>query len=237
MAWPHDLGAMDIAALVWMVVCWVGYGLLVDRDLHLGRPSLNRLMAELRRHWVERMLDRDIRIMDSQLVGHSINSVTFFASTTTIVIAAIAGVLGSLDGAIPFAGHLMFVAESSVELFELKLFVLLAIFIVGFFSFTWALRQYNYCCALIGAAPVHSSSKTSRDAAARPIASMMTMAIGAFNAGLRAYYFALAALAWFAGPWPFILASTAVLALLVRRQLMSAARDAVAAQVAAHDVA
>lgn len=234
---PDDLGAMDVVALAWMVAMWAGYGLLVDRDLRLGRPSLNRLMADLRRHWVERMLERDIRIMDSQLVGHSINSVTFFASTTTIVIAALAGVLGSLDGTIPFAGQLTFVAETSVELFELKLFALLAIFVVAFFSFTWALRQYNYCCALIGAAPMHSSSKASRDTAARPIAAMMTMAIGSFNNGLRAYYFALAALAWFAGPWAFIIASTGVLALLVRRQLASPARDAVAAQVAAHDVA
>jgi uncharacterized membrane protein len=233
---PADVDVMDVVALAWMVAMWAAYGLLVDRDLRVGRPSLNRLMADLRRHWVERMLDRDIRIMDSQLVGHSINSVTFFASTTTIVIAALAGVLGSLNGTIPFAGHLTFVADTSIELFETKLFVLLAIFVVAFFSFTWALRQYNYCCALIGAAPVHTSSKASRDAAARPIAAMMTMAIGSFNNGLRAYYFAVATLAWFAGPWLFIAASTAVLALLARRQLASPAREAVAAQVAAHDV-
>ncbi len=229
---PSDLGWWDVVAVVWMLACWVAYGLVVDRAVLMGRPSLNVYMAELRVIWVREMLKRDVRIMDSQLVGHTINSVTFFASATTIVIAGVVGLLGSLGEAQPFAERLLFIPATSIELFELKVLALLAIFIAGFFSFTWSLRQYNYCCALIGAAPPEPLDAEVREAAARPIARVMTLAIGSFNNGLRAYYFAVATLAWFVDPLLFIAASTAVLLLLARRQLWSGARTAVGAHLA-----
>jgi uncharacterized membrane protein len=43
---------------------------------------------------------------------------------------------------------------SSPGSIRLCLLVLLAIFVHGFFKFTWALRQYNYGITMIGAAPM-----------------------------------------------------------------------------------
>ena len=40
-------------------------------------------MLALRDAWMLRMLERDNRITDSSLLGHTIHSISFFASTTT----------------------------------------------------------------------------------------------------------------------------------------------------------
>jgi len=76
-----DTTPLDLAALAWFLVVWLGYGWIAD---HVpGRPiGLNHHMVTLRQAGMERMLERDNRIVDSQLVGHTIHSVTFFASTT-----------------------------------------------------------------------------------------------------------------------------------------------------------
>ena len=48
-----------------------------------------------------------------------------------------------------------------------------------------------------------------------------------FNRGLRAYFFALAALAWFVHPWLMIMAATWVVFVLYRREFRSKALAAI----------
>ena len=52
-----------------------------------------------------------------------------------------------------------------------------------------------------------------------------------FNTGLRAYYFALAALAWFIQPWLFIGLTTWMLGVLLKRQLRSRTATAIEDQL------
>jgi uncharacterized membrane protein len=55
---------------------------------------------------------------------------------------------------------------------------------------------------------------------------MLSLAFWQFNAGIRAYYFALATLGWFIHPVVFMAATGTIVLVLVRRQLYSAtARD------------
>jgi uncharacterized membrane protein len=55
------------------------------------------------------------------------------------------------------------------------------------------------------------------------MASILNPALGSFSAGVRGYYFALAAAGWLLGPIPLIVASLAATALLTSRQLGSQA--------------
>lgn len=102
----------------------------------------------------------------------------------------------------------------------MKLLLLAGIFVYAFFKFTWALRQYNYACALIGAMPTHVTLER-RSHLAEPSSRVVTLAVTNFNGGLRAYYFALAVLSWLVHPLLFIFVSTWVALVLVRRQLRS----------------
>jgi uncharacterized membrane protein len=52
-------------------------------------------------------------------------------------------------------------------------------------------------------------------------------ALSAFNAGVRGYYFALAAAAWLFGPWAFGLSTLGAIGLLVWRQQHSPAARAI----------
>jgi uncharacterized membrane protein len=56
---------------------------------------------------------------------------------------------------------------------------------------------------------------------------ILNPALSAFNAGVRAYYFALAAAVWLLGPMPFLAATLGAMTLLLWRQRRSRASTAV----------
>ncbi len=226
---PSDVSLIDAVAFGWFLASWIGFTVVQDHLLK-GRVAVNQHLKILRRHWMERMLERDNRIMDSQLVGHTMNSCTFFASTSMLVLAGLVGSFGAIEHAHGIVGDLSFTVRTSRQFFEVKMLLLVAIFTFGFFKFTWALRQYNYCCALIGSAPPPPVAADERRAMAETIAEAMTLAVTALNGGLRAYYFAMAALGWFIGPWLFMLGSSTVLVVLTRRQGFSATETAIRRQ-------
>jgi uncharacterized membrane protein len=222
---PEDLTWLDVAAFLAFLAIWFGYGILFDGRFR--RPnSINARMIGIREAWMMRLLDRDNRITDTTLVGHSIRSVTFFASTTLILIAALVGVLGSAERVHSATLNLSVLFGGGTQaLFELKVFLVVAIFVYAFFKFTWAIRQFNYFAAIIGSAPEASSPALDPKFPKR-MALMLSHGFWHFNAGVRAYYFALAALGWFIHPVLFIAATVLITLVLVRRQLFSAtARD------------
>jgi uncharacterized membrane protein len=213
------LPALDALALAWFLLLWAGYNLIVDRLLR--RPvGLNQHMHLVRQAWMGALLRRDERVLDAILMGHLIHSVSFFASTTMLLVAALVGILAAVNQAFDAVMSLTFTVATSRALFELKLLLLAGIFVYAFFKFTWALRQYNYACALIGAVPTHVAIER-RSQLAEPSSRVLTLAVTNFNGGLRAYYFALAVLSWLVHPLLFIAVSTWVALVLVRRQVRS----------------
>jgi uncharacterized membrane protein len=183
-------------------------------------------MLEMRRAWMVSMLARDNRITDASLIGNVVHSATFFASTAVVALAALLGTLGSLDHAHAAVQGLAFTAKTSRPLLEAKAMLLLLVFAHAFLKLSWAVRQLNHCLALIGAAPLRPDAARG-DAFADRAASVLSLAIGSFDAGLRAYYFALAALAWLLGPAAFLLATGGIVAMLLWRQFGSAASEAI----------
>jgi uncharacterized membrane protein len=202
----------DMLGLFWFVVVWVGYTLYADRR----EPRTQSLRAVMHRHrylWMQQMLLRDNRVTDINILRNLIGGVSFFASTTLLILAGIVSVLGSTNRAIELVRDLPFAARTTQVQWELKLLVLAVIFVYAFFKFTWTLRQFNYCAILIGAAP-----RGADDDYARRTAEVATNASKDFNQGLRAYYFSLAALSWFVSPWLFMAATTVVVAVLYTRE-------------------
>lgn len=214
----------DYAALALFFLCWLGYGPLLKL---LARQSgtLNDDMELVRRVWMTAMTHREIRLVDSQLMGHSINSASFFASTNLLLIAAVAGILfggqGALEG---FAS--VGAVDTPIKLLEGKLALVLLCLVRGLLDFIWALRQMNYTLALIGAAPeVHVEAD--REALGQAAAALLNPALSSFSQGVRAYYFALAAAAWLFGPPWLAIGVAAAFALLVYRQAASPAALAI----------
>lgn len=226
---PLEMTGWDWAAVGLYFGLWGVFNLVQDRLLR-GHGIINQKLFYLRRHWMACMLARDNRMMDAVLIGHTMHSCTFFASTTILIVAGLVGAFGAIDRAHELLMSLTFTAKSSRQFFEMKMLLLAAVFIFGFFKFTWALRQFNYCLALIGSAPSAPLTPGEIRLMSANIADTMSMAVRAFNGGMRSYYFALAALGWFIDPRLFIAASLGVVIVLTTRQSTSRAAGHIEAQ-------
>lgn len=216
----HELSGIDRLALGWFFFCWIGYGYFSEHSTP-GRQSLVGVSHTYRLEWARQMLRREVRIVDSALVGNLMTSVSFYANTTIYIIAGLMAVLGTLDKAILVAADLPFAHTAGRELWEVKLLLLLGVFIFAYFKFTWALRQLNLLSILIGAAPDVTAAEAEHDRFANRMAAINTLSGDEFNRAIRAYYFGLAALFWFVQPWLFIVMITAITAVLYRRDFAS----------------
>jgi uncharacterized membrane protein len=230
------LPLVDMACLAVFVLTWLSYGYAVHR---FSPGSINARLGGLRVAWMRTLLRRDNRIVDSGLLGHVVNSASFFASASLIVIGALVSLLSNVDHLQPAIEGLAFVAPVSRRLFEIKVVLPLVVMVYGFVQFTWAIRQLNYTIVLIGAAPDYRSVGAFRERLAQAIGGVMTAALYSFNSGLRSYYYAIASLTWLAAPWAMALTAVMLTGLLVWRQIASPTarlfQEALAATDAAHE--
>src|SRR6185295_15521350 len=88
-----DLDPRDIAALSVFAVCWLFYQPLLSLFSRRGGPAINTDLNVVRAAWMRNMARRESHFLDGQLLGHALNSASFFASSNLILIAAAAGVL------------------------------------------------------------------------------------------------------------------------------------------------
>jgi len=218
---------MDAIALAFFVAAWFGYNVLVDRDMHSAR-GLRALMHHHRLEWARQMVVRDQHFIDAALMGHLMNSVTFYANTTIYIVAALIATAGALDSLVSFAAELPFAGRQSKLLVEAKIFLLITVFVFAYFKFTWAHRQYSLMLILIGSSPDRSRPPDVLEAYAQKCARINSLAGDEFNRGIRSYYFGFAALGWFLHTAVFIALTLLILAVLWRRDFRSKTMRALA---------
>jgi uncharacterized membrane protein len=212
---------LDIAAFLFFVVAWVGYAAFATRH---GRnvPSLHTSMDAYRRTWMVRMIERDNRMVDVNIMRNLTRSSQFFASTTMLVLGALIALLGYVQQALDVVSGLPFTVKGTQRVIEIKVLLLVVIFVYAFFKFSWGIRQLGFCSILVGAAPKQPKDNPEQYAPDINRIARITSSAGVnFNNGLRAYYFALAALAWFLHPWLMMIATAWVVYVLYRREFRS----------------
>lgn len=221
-----SLSLPDALALGLFLAAWIGYSLLVEVTPH-GRHSLNSLMHIYRDQWMDELLARDVRIVDSQVTAALQNGTAFFASTSLIAIGGALSLLRANDEIIHVMGMLPFSVPNTPEMWQVKIVGLAVILVYAFFKFAWAYRLFNYLIIMIGAAPPASEKDTpqARQFAHRG-ARMCEDAGRQFNRGQRAFFFALGYLGWFLGPAELALTTVGVVIVMWRRQFASASRRA-----------
>lgn len=219
-ALPH-LSTVDWLAVAIFFACWGGYAWYSEHS-RWGEGGLVRTSQAYRLQWAQRMLEREIRVADSTLIGNLVTSVSFYANTTIYIIAGLFAVLGTLDKVVSVTADFPFAREVTRDLLELKLLLLFGVFVVAYFKFTWSLRQFNLLSILVGAAPTGScDTDPELEASARRMAAVNSYAGDDFNRGIRAYYFGLAALTWLVGPGLFLVVTSIIVVVLYRRDYHS----------------
>lgn len=220
------LRPLDMTALGVFLVAWLFYEPLLTAFGKRRGGVLNTDMTVIRTAWMVQMTRREVRLMDGNLLGHALNLASFFASSNLLLIAAAAGALFGGDSTFRSVSALEVVKTSSRFLFEVQLALVLVALARGLLDFIWSIRQLNYCLAAMGATPEPLAADEQGTFGAI-LARLLNPALGAFNSGVRGYYFALAAAAWLFGAWALIGATVGAVALLFWRQRSSSAALAI----------
>jgi uncharacterized membrane protein len=216
-----DLAALSVLALAWAIMGW-----LIEHPP--GRyPTVTVLMAEMRREWMREFVRRDNRIFDAQIIASLRQGTAFFASTS---ILAVGGVLALMGNVAPLTGLAAEIGEvRPTLLWQLRLVPAALLLTHAFLKFVWANRVFGYASVTMAAVPSEPGHPRALPRAMRAAELIIRAALN-FNRGLRSMYFALASLAWLAGPWALIGASLLVAGFLVRREFTSVPRDILEAE-------
>ena len=220
------VSTLDIAALLFFLVVWFGYHAALELTPH-GKDGLNARMDGFREIWMQELLNREVRIVDTQIMASLQNGTAFFASTSLLAIGGALTLINATDDLVSITAALPFGIRSSRALWELKTIGLVVIFVYAFFKFAWSYRLFNYVAIMIGAMPPQER----RDTDAAKLHAARTGALFAtagrhFNRGQRAFFFALGYLGWLIGPFVFMATTAAVVVVMWRRQFASDSRRA-----------
>jgi uncharacterized membrane protein len=223
----HPFTTLDLIALAWFVGAWIVYAMAIEWSSY-GQDGLNAQMDRYREIWMRRMLTRDMRMVDMQIMAALQNGTAFFASTSLIAVGGALALLRSTEEVLTVVATLPFGIETSRTLWEGKVVGLAVIFIYAFFKFAWAYRLFNYVAIMFGAMPLAADKDTQEaDTHVLRTAKLFQTAGRHFNRGQRAFFFALAYLGWFISPWVFMATTAAALIVMWRRQFASDSRRAV----------
>jgi uncharacterized membrane protein len=212
------LSLLDWVALLWFLVCWLGYSHYVNTH----EKSLMTIMAKWRDRWAMAMLKRDNLIMDSQVIMGLSGVVTFFCSTSLFITAGLFAAIATSEKIVALLNQLSFVITTEVKVVELKLALMTVIFIYAFFKFAWSMMQHSYSAVILASVSNDTTDNTAEnETVARLMSRLSTLGAQHFNDGVRSYYFALSVISWFIHPMVFILVISWVILVLYRRDFYS----------------
>jgi len=217
----------DAAAFAWFLVT-VGIFRLVVEWSPLRERTITAAVQGQRIAWMRNMALRESRMLDGLLLSSLSQGNAFFASTSAIAIGGLAALLGSGEKAQTIMQQLPYAAQSSPVLWEMKVVLLMVIFVYAFFKFAWAFRLSHYTAIMIGSTPDPKIEAASCSTHAERTARLIGLAADHANSGLRSYYYAIAAIAWFVHPLLFAVATSWVLAILLRREFFSRSNSIIA---------
>jgi uncharacterized membrane protein len=221
---------IDWFAVIVFFGAWAGYAHFAKLRAHT-RPSILASTNRVRRQWMLQSTYREVRVFDGVVIQALSTSPSFFASTTILIIGGLLAVLGTSDRATELVRDIPFAARTTTLVFDMKLLLMLAVFVYAFFRFTWSMRQYTFGALLIAAAPESTqfdAGGVSREDFADKAGRVVGLAAETFNDGLRAYYMAFAAIGWFLSPLVFMPATLGVIYVLYQREFRSEVLEALA---------
>jgi uncharacterized membrane protein len=219
--------SVDILAVGFFILEWTVYAVTLEHTVY-GRDSLSARMHVYREVWIRRLLDRETRMVDTQIMASLQNGTAFFASTSLLAVGGALALLRSTSEALAVLSALPINLSPSPALWEIKCVGLILIFVYAFFKFAWAYRLFNYVAILLGAMPP-AAQRDTPEAEAHVIRTtgLFEAAGRHFNRGQRAFFFALGYLGWFVSPWVLFATTALVVIVTWRRQFASDAWRAV----------
>ena len=197
---PSDADLPHVLAIILLFAMWGLYSPILSA---MGRGTLNAQLHVVRMRWMRMLLQthRDHRTFDALMMGHISNSMAFFGSATLLVLAGLLGTLANISNLYGTVMAIKFIPIVSIELFTIYFITLTVIMAICFFSFTYALRKLSYTLAMLGGLSEAPGDDPQSKIMILETATVMTEAVKSLNNGIRGFYFAVAAIFLFAGPY------------------------------------
>src|SRR5690606_41854288 len=151
---------LNICAALWFFFCWIGYTSFARRKAKTTY-CLSSVLHVYRKQWMEIMLRRENRMTDTALIASLERNATFLASTSMFVIAGLVPITASTEqvhdtfATLPFSNELMTPFES-----QLKIILLLAMFVHAFLTLTCPMRQPGSTPISLAPPPPHAPPLT-----------------------------------------------------------------------------
>ena len=230
---PVDFGLPQFIAAALIFGLWGFYTPILKV---IGRGTLNSQLHTVRLRWlqVHQGMKREHRVFDGILLGHISGAISYFGSATLLVLAGLVGTLINVKTIYHVTRELPFLETSmSEELFSLYFALLTLILALCFFAFTYALRKMAYTFALLGGLQAAPAQSPEARIMGEQAAIVLTEAVRSINAGIRGFYYAVAMLFLFAGPYAAMAATLVITGVLYYRQLYSPVAVAIARYVEA----
>ena len=215
-----DFTTLDVVALIWFLVCWVGFGQYSKRSAR-SRQNLIGAMRVYRELWMERMCAREQRQADATILTNLLRNALFFVSTTILILGGLVALLGTTQRVVEVVSRLPFTAPFALWVWEVKVLILIYLFIYAFFKFTWSAWQYNALSIIVGAAPKPPVDPQRAERYVELASCMAALAGESFNLAIRTYYYAMAVIGWFLHPLILMVTATWVTYVLYRREFAS----------------
>jgi len=211
----------DLAAFATFVAIWVGYGILVERTGY-APARIHTSMNAYRKIWLARTLDREVRMLDMQIMAALQNGVSLYASISLLALGGAIAILRLSDEVISIVSRLPFAIETTRPVWEGKSIGLAIIFAYAIIQFSSSYRIYNWVAILLGAMPLAQAKDTAEAANhVKRTVRMNEAATRRFYRGQRAVFFALGYLGWFFGPLTLIASTAAVVIMMWRLEFPS----------------
>ncbi len=218
---PSDITVSDMIALCWFFLAWYSMSWIGRHYKNTDKDTLNSISKNYRNQWMLHLLERSNRMPDVALIGNLTRSVSFFASTSILILASLIAVFGAVDDVIKIIYGFPYAQHVSPTFTKLKLFLLVLIFVYAFFKLVWSIRQFNSTIIMIGAAPDIFDTEEQLFSYANNLGIVLNRSSRHFVEGMRGFEYALAALSWFIHPFLFISATLLVTMVIYRREYAS----------------
>src|SRR5690554_3528839 len=109
-----NLALNDLLALAFFVVVWFSYTQFA-RLRARSTYSLSYILRQLRIDWMSTLTRKDHQIADAALLGNVERTVTFFASSTILVLAGVITLLTSADKVVEVLNSIPYTPVTSPE--------------------------------------------------------------------------------------------------------------------------
>lgn len=173
------------------------YLYLARRTRHSPNSSRHVLNSKVREQWVKMIMSNDNKgILAIQTIRNSLIAANFMASTSILLIIGTLNISEKIGKWAPELNFINLGYDYSIELWQLKLCILLLNFAIAFYCFSMAIRLFNHVGYMI-----NLSNDTPTDTSLyQQTCAILNRAGTYYTFGVRCFFFSLPVILWYFGP-------------------------------------